>query len=132
MATTRRTASFRCDNELFNRFVEASNHHGLSLSEWMRRSLEETVNLQLPSEVLGGWKQANLEDGKLGAFFCGRANNLPDNLIAATVEAVTEQGETWTGIVDEVRFRTERIVVVAIKRRSELRNPAVDTQPEAA
>ena len=95
----------------------------------MRRSLEETVNLQLPSEVLGGWKQANLEDGKLGAFFAGRASNLPENLINATVEAVTDQGDTWTGIVEEVRFRTERIVVVAIKRRSELRNPAVDTQP---
>ena len=127
MANHKKTASFRCDSELFERFVEASKNHSLSLSEWMRRALEETVNLQLPAEVLAGWKQANLEDGKLGAFFAGRASNLPENLINATVEAVTEQGDTWTGIVEEVRFRTERIVVVAIKRRSELRQqPAVE------
>lgn len=132
MARTRKTASFRCDSELFERFVEASKKHGLSLSEWMRRSLEDTVNLQLPAEVIGGWKQANLEDGKLGAFFSGRASNLPENLIGATVEAVTKQGATWTGIVEEVRFRTERIVIVAIKRRSDLRQPQIATQPEAA
>lgn len=121
MANTRKTASFRCDSELFERFVEASKKHGLSLSEWMRRSLEDTVNLQLPAEVIGGWKQTNLEGGKLGAFFSGSASKLPENLIGATVEAVTEQGDTWTGIVEEVRFRTERIVIVTIKRRSELR-----------
>ena len=132
MTITRKTASFRCDSELFDRFVEASKNHGLSLSEWMRRSLEDTVNLQLPAEVLGGWKQANLEDGKLGAFFSGRTSKLPENLIGATIEAVTEQGDTWTGIVEEVRFRTDRIVIVKIKRRSELRPPVVETQPEAA
>ncbi len=123
MARTRRSASFRCDSELFERFVEASKMHGLSLSEWMRRSLEDTVNLQLPAEVIRGWKQASLEGGKLGAFFSGRASKLPENLIGATVEAVTEQGDTWTGIVEEVRFRTERIVIVTIKRRSDLRQP---------
>lgn len=132
MSVTTKNISFRCDSELYARFVDASSNFGLSLSEWIRRSLEETVNLQLPANILGGWKQANLEDGKLGAFFSGRASNLPENLIGATVEAVTEQGETWTGLVEEVRFRTERIVIVTIKRRSDVHRPAEDAHPAAA
>ena len=132
MTVTTKNISFRCDSELYARFVEASSNFGLSLSEWIRRSLEETVNLQLPANIISGWKQANLEDGKLGAFFSGRTSNLPENLIGATVEAVTEQDETWTGLVEEVRFRTERIVIVVIKRRSNIQRPAEGAHPAAA
>ena len=132
MSSTTKTASFRCDSELFARFLEASKNHRLSLSEWIRRSLEDTVNLQLPATLIGGWKQANLEDGKLGAFFSGRASRLPENLIGATVEAVDEDGITWTGLVDEVRYRTERIVIVAVSRHSSPQQPADGTQPAAA
>ena len=119
MAATTKTVSFRCDRALFDRMVEASNNHRLSLSEWMRRALEETVELQLPRSVLTGWKQASLEEGRVGAFYAGNSADLPENLVGKAIEAVTDQGVTWTGVIDEVRFRTHRIVIVKVRPRVE-------------
>ena len=119
MAATTKTVSFRCDRALFDRMVEASNNHRLSLSEWMRRSLEETVELQLPRSVLTGWKQAILEEDRVGAFYAGNTGDLPENLVGKAIEAVTDQGVTWTGVIDEVRFRTHRIVIVKVRPRVE-------------
>lgn len=131
MASARKTVSFRCDRAFFDRMVEASNNHRLSLSEWMRRSLEETVELQLPRSLSSGWKQAILEEGKIGAFYAGNTGNLPENLVGKAIEAVTDQGITWTGVIDEVRFRTHRIVIVKVRPRVE-RNQAVrEEQPTA-
>ena len=117
MADAKKTISFRCDRALFDRMVEASNNHRLSLSEWMRRALEETVELQLPRNVLSGWKQTILEEGKRGAFFTGDTGKLPEELIGEAIEAVTDQGFTWTGVIDEVRFRTHRTVIVKVRPR---------------
>ena len=115
MRSTKTTASFRCDRELLNRMVEASKNHGLSLSEWMRRSLEDAVAVQLPPSVMKGWKEAVLEEGEIGAFFAGNATKLPENLIGEAVEATTDQGGAWTGVIDKVRFRTDRIAIVKVK-----------------
>ena len=131
MASARKTVSFRCDRAFFDRMVEASNNHRLSLSEWMRRSLEETVELQLPRSVFSGWKQAVLEEGRVGAFFAGDTGKLPENLIGKAIEAVTEQGITWTGVIDEVRFRTHRIVIVKVRPRIERSQAVREEQPTA-
>ena len=134
MASQNKTTSFRCDRELFNRMVEASTNHGLSLSEWMRRSLEETVKVQLPRSVSSGWKEAILDEGKIGAFFAGKAHKLPESLIGETIQAVTAEGEgnTWIGVIDEVRFRTDRMVIVKVSPRIERRPAAQEEQPTAA
>ena len=131
MASARKTISFRCDRAFFDRMVEASNNHRVSLSEWMRRALEETVELQLPRSILTGWKQANLEEGQTGAFFAGNTGNLPENLIGKAIEAVTDQGITWTGVIDEVRFRTHRIVIVKVRPRVERSQDVREEQPWA-
>ena len=115
MATHKTTASFRCDRELLDRMVEAGRKHGFSLSEWMRRTLEEAVAVQLPPSVIKGWKQAVLEEGEIGAFYACNAAKLPENLIGEAVEAVSEQGGAWTGVIDQVRFRTDRIAIVRVK-----------------
>ena len=115
MQSTKTTASFRCDRELLKRMVEASRNHGLSLSEWMRRTLQDAVAVQLPPSVIKGWKEAVLEEGEIGAFYAGNAAKLPEKLIGEAIEAVNEQGDAWTGIVDEVRFRTDRIAIVKVK-----------------
>ena len=125
MRSTKTTASFRCDRKLLNRMVEASRNYGLSLSEWMRRTLEEAVAVQLPPSVIKGWKQAVLEEGEIGAFYAGNASKLPENLTGEVIEAVTDQGGAWTGVIDEVRFRTDRIAIVKVK-------PNVHRQPAAA
>ena len=70
MATTRKTVSFRCDRAFFDRMVEASNNVQLSLSEWMRRALEEAAKLQLPGAVLNGWTEAVLEDDHRRRILC--------------------------------------------------------------
>ena len=132
MATTRKTVSFRCDRAFFDRMVEASNNVQLSLSEWMRRALEEAVKLQLPGAVLSGWTEAVLEDNHSGAFFAGKTSKLPENLIGETVEFVSGQGDTFAGVIDEVRFRTERIVIVKLNRRVKRGPEAVEVQPTAA
>ena len=62
-----------------------------------------------------GWKQAVLEEGEIGAFYAGNAAKLPENLIGEAIEAVTDQSDTWTGVIDEVRFRTDRIAIVEVK-----------------
>ena len=124
MRSTKTTASFRCDRELLNRMVEAGRKHGLSLSEWMRRTLEEAVAVQLPPSVIKGWKQAVLEEGEVGAFYAGNAAKLPENLIGEAVEAVSEQGGAWTGVIDKVCFRTDRIAIVKVK-------PNIHRQPAA-
>ena len=132
MASPRKTVSFRCDRAFFDRMIEASNNHMLSLSEWMRRALEETVEIQLPASVSSGWKEAILEEGQTGAFFAGNTGKLPENLIGEAIEAVTEQGNTWTGVIDEVRFRTQRIAIVKVRPRVERIQFPVDEQPTAA
>ena len=139
MRSTKTTASFRCDRELLNRMVEAGRKHGLSLSEWMRRTLEEAVAVQLPPSVIKGWKQAVLEEGEIGAFYAGNAAKLPENLIGEAVEAVSEQGGSWTGVIDKVRFRTDRIAIVEVKPNihrqqaaERLKNPLPDTAGRAA
>ena len=132
MATTRKTVSFRCDRAFFDRMVEASNNVQLSLSEWMRRALEEAAKLQLPGAVLSGWTEAVLEDDHSGAFFAGKTSKLPENLIGETVEFVSGQGDTFAGVIDEVRFRTERIVIVKLNRRVKRGPGAVEVQPTAA
>ena len=119
MASDQKTISFHCDRALFDRMVEASNNHRLSLSEWMRRALEQTVQLQLPRSISSGWKQSILEEGRLGAFYAGNTDNLPEDLIGKAIEAVSDQGVTWTGVIDEVRFRTHRIVIVKVRPRVE-------------
>ena len=119
MADAKKTISFRCDRALFDRMVEASNNHRLSLAEWMRRALEETVALQLPRNVLSGWSETILEEGKRGAFYAGDTGKLPEELIGEAIEAVTDQGLTWTGVIDEVRFRTHRVVIVKVRPRVE-------------
>ena len=131
MASARKTVSFRCDRAFFDRMAEASNNHRLSLSEWMRRSLEETVAVQLPRSVSSGWKQAILEEGKIGAFYAGNTGKLPENLVGEAIEAVTDQGITWTGIIDEVRFRTHRIVIVKVRPRVERGQAVREEQPTA-
>ena len=132
MATTRKTVSFRCDRAFFDRMVEASNNVQLSLSEWMRRALEEAAKLQLPGAVLSGWTEAVLEDNHSGAFFAGKTSKLPENLIGETVEFVSGHGDTFAGVIDEVRFRTERIVIVKLNRRVKRGPDAVEVQPTAA
>ena len=132
MATTRKTVSFRCDRAFFDRMVEASNNVQLSLSEWMRRALEEAAKLQLPGAVLNGWTEAVLEDDHIGAFFAGNTGKLPESLIGETVEFVSGQGDTFAGVIDEVRFRTERIVIVKLNRRVKRDPDAVEVQPTAA
>ena len=139
MRSTKTTASFRCDRELLNRMVEAGRKHGLSLSEWMRRTLEEAVALQLPPSVIKGWKQAVLEEGEIGAFYAGNTAKLPENLIGEAVEAVTDQGGTWTGVIDKVRFRTDRIAIVRVKPNihrqqagEQLKSPLPDAAGRAA
>jgi len=119
MASAKKTVTFRCDRTLFDRMVEASANHRLSLSEWMRRALEETVQLQLPRSISSGWKQSILEEGRLGAFYAGNTDHLPEDLIGEAIEAVTDQSVTWTGVIDEVRFRTHRIVIVKVRPRIE-------------
>ena len=131
MATTKTTASFRCDRELLNRMVEASRNYGLSLSEWMRRTLEDAVTVQLPPSVIKGWKEAVLEEGEIGAFYAGNASKLPENLIGEAIEATTGQDGTWTGMIDEVRFRTGRIAIVRVKPNVH-RRQADDDEPAAA
>ena len=115
MATTKTTASFRCDRELLDRMVKTSKNHGLSLSEWMRRSLEDAVSVHLPRSTMKRWKEAELEDREMGAFFAGKVSKLPENLIGEAIEARNDQGDTWTGMIDEVRFRTGRIAIVRVK-----------------
>ena len=132
MASATKTISFRCDRALFDRMVEASNNHRLSLAEWMRRALEETVALQLPRNVLSGWKQTILEEGKIGAFFTGDTGKLPEELIGEAIEAVTDQGFTWTGVIDEVRFRTHRVVIVKVRPRIERRQAVLEKKPTDA
>jgi len=129
MSATRKTVSFRCDRAFFDRMVEASNNVQLSLSEWMRRALEEAAKLQLPGAVLTGWKEAILENDQTGAFFAGRTSNLPENLIGETIEFVAEHGHTFTGIINEVKYRTERIVIVTLRRQIKRRPAAVKGQP---
>ena len=119
MASDQKTISFHCDRALFDRMVEASNNHRLSLSEWMRRALEQTVQLQLPRSISSGWKQSILEEGHLGAFYAGNTDNLPEDLIGEAIKAVSDQGITWAGVIDEVRFRTHRIVIVKVRPRVE-------------
>ncbi|MDE0295871.1 MAG: hypothetical protein OXI93_16905 [Bryobacterales bacterium] len=131
MASARKTVSFRCDRAFFDRMVEASNNHRLSLSEWMRRALEETVEVQLPRSVSNGWKEAILEEGERGAFFAGNTGKLPENLVGEAIEAVTDQGITWTGVIDEVRFRTHRIVIVKVRPRVERSQAVREEQPTA-
>ena len=132
MATTRKTVSFRCDRAFFDRMVEASSNVQLSLSEWMRRALEETVKLQLPGAVLSGWKEAILEDDYSGAFFAGNTSKLPENLIGETVEFLSGQGDMFAGVIDEVRFRSSRMVIVKLSRRVKRGQGAVEVQPTAA
>ena len=132
MASARKTVSFRCDRAFFDRMVEASNNHRLSLSEWMRRALEETVAVQLPRNVLSGWSEAILEDGQKGAFFAGNTGKLPEILVGEAIEAVTDQGDTWTGVIDEVRFRTHRIAIVKVRPRVMRSQAAGESQPTAA
>lgn len=129
MASAQKTISFRCDRALFDRMVEASNNHRLSLSEWMRRALEETVELQLPRSISTGWKQTILEEGKRGAFFSGDTGKLPEELIGEAIEAVTDQGLTWTGVIDEVRFRTHRTVIVKVRPRVVRNEQGDEPQP---
>ena len=131
MRSTKTTASFRCDRKLLNRMVEASRNHGLSLSEWMRRTLEEAVAVQLPPSVIKGWKEAVLEEGEIGAFYAGNAAKLPEKLTGEAIEAVSDQGGSWTGIVDEVRFRTGRIAIVKVKPNVH-RQQATRDEPAAA
>ncbi|MDE0296097.1 MAG: hypothetical protein OXI93_18060 [Bryobacterales bacterium] len=131
MASARKTVSFRCDRAFFDRMVEASNNHRLSLSEWMRRALEETVEVQLPRSVSNGWKEAILEEGERGAFFAGNTGKLPENLVGEAIEAVTDQGITWTGVIDEVRFRTHRIVIVKVRPRVARSQVVREEQPTA-
>ena len=132
MTSARKTVSFRCDRAFFDHMVEASNNHQLSLSEWMRRALEETIKVQLPRSFSSGWKQAILEEGKTGAFFAGNTGKLPENLVGEAIEAVTDQGDTWTGVIDEVRFRTHRIVIVKVRPRVERSQAVREEQPTAA
>ena len=132
MAATRKTVSFRCDRAFFDRMVEASNNVQLSLSEWMRRALEEAAKLQLPGAVLSGWKEAILEDDHTGAFFAGNTSKLPENLIGETIEYLSSQGDTFAGIIDEVRYRTSRIAIVKLSRRVKRGPVAVEDQPTAA
>lgn len=132
MASQRKTASFRCERTLFDRMVEASKNHGLSLSEWMRRTLQETVEVQLPRSFLTGWKEAELAEGKMGAFYGGAADKLPENLIGETIEAVTDTGNSWIGVIDEVRFRTHRIAIVKVKPRVEHHQVDAEQQPTAS
>ncbi len=127
MASQKTTASFRCDRELLNRMVEASRNYGLSLSEWMRRSLEDAVAVQLPPSVIKGWKEAVLEEGTIGAFYAGNATKLPEKLIGEAIEAVTDQGGAWTGVIDEVRFRTDRIAIVRVKPNVHRRQAAAES-----
>ena len=131
MQSTKTTASFRCDRELLNRMVEASRNYGLSLSEWMRRTLEEAVAVQLPPSVIKGWKQAVLEEGEIGAFYAGNVSKLPENLIGEAIEASTGQDGAWTGVINEVRFRTDRIAIVRVKPNVH-RQQAVQDEPAAA
>ena len=112
--------------------VEASKNHGLSLSEWMRRTLQETVEVQLPRSFLTGWKEAELAEGKMGAFYGGAADKLPENLIGETIEAVTDTGNSWIGVIDEVRFRTHRIAIVKVKPRVEHHQVDAEQQPTAS
>ena len=124
MRSTKTTASFRCDRKLLDRMVETGRNHGLSLSEWMRRTLEEAVALQLPPSVIKGWKQAVLEEGEIGAFYAGNASKLPEKLTGEAIEAASDQGGSWTGVIDKVRFRTDRIAIVEVK-------PNIHRQPAA-
>ena len=56
-----------------NRMVEAEQEPRTQpLSEWMRRTLEEAVAVQLPPSVMKGWKEAVLEEGAIGAFYAGQ------------------------------------------------------------
>ncbi len=132
MTSDRKTVSFRCDRAFFDRMVEASDNYQLILSEWIRRALEETVAVQLPRSVSSGWKEAVLEEGQTGAFFAGNTGKLPENLVGEAIEAVTDQGDTWTGVIDEVRFRTHRIAIVKVRPRIERSKAASIQQPRAA
>ena len=53
-------------------------------------------------------------------------------MIGETVEFVSGQGDTFAGVIDEVRFRTERIVIVKLNRRVKRDPDAVEVQPTAA
>ena len=131
MATTKTTASFRCDRELLDRMVKTSKNHGLSLSEWMRRSLEDAVSVHLPRSTMKRWKEAELEDREMGAFFAGKVSKLPENLIGEAIEARNDQGDTWTAVIDEVRFRSDRMAIVKIKPNT-MRRQSAAVEPAAA
>ena len=102
MASAKKTVSFRCERAFFDRMVEASNNHRLSLSEWMRSVLEESVAVQLPRNVMTGWSEAILEDDQKGAFFAGNTRKLTETLVGEAVEAVSP-GAT-AGSVSLTRF----------------------------
>ena len=55
----------------------------------------------------------------MGAFYVGMTDKLPENLIGEAIQATTDQGNTWTSVIDEVRFRTHRIAIVKVRPRVE-------------